>query len=270
MNWSHLILAGYAGALITILVGLVRKKKWIGKGGAIVLTLLAIVLWNIGDIYYLRKSNVENNVNKLDVILQNVPTYKVIEEYDSQAYSYLREQMVSMIKDKKDEQEFIDTIQPKILEIQRKQLKFAPDDQVVALMKMNMEQVKAIQKVSNENCYRFLFPGVQGGINPVKILSHDILTRRLNTDAEMMRSSYGPNRHTVTSEEKNNAQKDVQLVVQKLMLKYGDDTAILDDPRKGLGKEKVACDLMQDMWNSVISMPEKKAAGIIRMIITPE
>ncbi|MDM3145926.1 hypothetical protein OGW19_13400 [Citrobacter sp. Cf124] len=31
MNWAHVLLAGYIGAVIAIVVGMFRKKGWLGK-----------------------------------------------------------------------------------------------------------------------------------------------------------------------------------------------------------------------------------------------
>ena len=53
MNWTHVILAGYVGAVIAIVVGVFRKKGWIGKTSAVVIALLAIAVWNIIDVKYL-------------------------------------------------------------------------------------------------------------------------------------------------------------------------------------------------------------------------
>lgn len=37
MNWAHVLLAGYIGVVIAIIIGVFRKKDWIGKvaGGVI-------------------------------------------------------------------------------------------------------------------------------------------------------------------------------------------------------------------------------------------
>jgi hypothetical protein len=67
-------------------------------------------------------------------------------------------------------------------------LQNAPDENVIAYMQINMEQTAAIQKVSDDNCFRFLFPAVKGGINPAKILPGDFLMKRMNIDAAMMRA----------------------------------------------------------------------------------
>lgn len=270
MNWLHIYLAGCAAVVITVVVGLIRKNNWISRGGAVVLTLAAIVIWNVADFYYIRNLSDQESARKLDTAIKSMPTYKLIEVHEPQVLVQIRTQVLAMIKEGKSEQQVIDVIQPQVLAIQRQRLQFASDALVVAVMQVNMEQTAAVQTVSDDACYRFLYPEVKGGINSVKMLSHDMLMKRVNTDVAMMQSSYGPNKHTVTNEELLNAKKDIQSVVQELMPKYGEDFAIMGDPRRGLGKEKIACEMVQDVWNNVIKLPENKAAGIIRMALAME
>lgn len=270
MNWTHVLLAAYAGAVISVVVGLIRKKNWIGRGGAIVLTIAAIAIWNVIDIHYLRNSAAQTSAQKLDAAMQSLPTYKVLSEQEPQAMEEIRSQVLTMIKEGKTEQQVIDFIQPQVAIIQRKRLQFAPDDMVIAVMKISMEQTAAVQKISDDDCYRFLFPEVKGGINPAKILPHEMLMKRINTDVSMMRSAYGIDKHNVTDEERQNAQKNVQSIMQSLIPKYGQDLSILSAPHNGLGKEKIACELVQDLWNNVMQLPAKEAAGVIRMAMSPE
>lgn len=44
----------------------------------------------------------------------------------------------------------------------------------------------------------------------------------------------------------------------------------MPDPHKGVGKEKVACNIVQDLWNNVLTLPKDQAAGIIRMVLASE
>ncbi|SQA99299.1 Uncharacterised protein [Cedecea neteri] len=53
MNWTHVIIAGYVGAVIAAAVAVFRKKGWVGKAGAAVIALVAIMAWNIFDVKYL-------------------------------------------------------------------------------------------------------------------------------------------------------------------------------------------------------------------------
>lgn len=137
-------------------------------------------------------------------------------------------------------------------------------------MQVNIEQISAVQKFGNDACYRYLYPEVKGGVNAAKIISKDILTKRMNADVAMMRSAWGPDKHLITDDERQSAQRNLREVIQKMIPKYGQDLEILDDPRKGLGKEKVACDMVIDLWNNILSLPKSQAAGIIRMVMAAE
>jgi hypothetical protein len=41
------------------------------------------------------------------------------------------------------------------------------------------------------------------------------------------------------------------------------------DPSKGVGKEKVACEMVQDLWSQVLKLPTARAAGVIRLCSQP-
>lgn len=53
MNWAHVLLAGYIGAVIAIVVGMFRKKGWLGKVSGAVVFVVAIIAWNLFDVHYL-------------------------------------------------------------------------------------------------------------------------------------------------------------------------------------------------------------------------
>jgi hypothetical protein len=55
-------------------------------------------------------------------------------------------------------------------------------------MKVNMEQTAAIQKVSDDACFRFIYPAVKGGVNPMRVLDKPMMARRMQADADMMRA----------------------------------------------------------------------------------
>nr|WP_318383192.1 topoisomerase II [uncultured Enterobacter sp.] len=201
---------------------------------------------------------------KFDAALSTMPSFQVLKEQEPQFWAQLRTRAIAMEKEGKTEQQIIDTVQPEILGIQMARLQTAPDDQVVLYMKVNMEQTAAVQKVSDDDCFRFLFPAVKGGINPMRILPREMLQYRMSVDANMMRAAYGASKHTVTPQERAKAQQDLQPVVGKLVQKYGADIEMLSDPHKGVGKEKMACDMIEDLWNTVLTLPEADAAGIVR------
>lgn len=274
MNWTHVILAGYVGAILAIVIGLFRKKGWVGKVSGAVIFIVAIVAWNLFDVHYLipreKAATGQSEEQQFNEAMTTLPTMQVLKEQEPELWNRIRDQAVQMRKEGKSEQQLIDTVQPQILQIQMARLQNAPDDNVINYMKINLEQIAAVQKKGDDACFRFLFPAVKGGINPMRMISPEIIKRRMDSDVAMMRSAYGPNKHTVTDAEKQQALQDLRNVVPTLAQRYGDDLQIMAEPQKGIGKEKIACNLVQDMWTEVLTLPAANAAGVIRLSVSPE
>ncbi len=235
-------------------------KKGLRIAIAVVLGMVAA-----GWIY---RDKAPNTEQQLDTALSSMPVWQVIKEQEPEFRKKVQDEMLALQKAGKNEQQIIDTVQPKILHLQMARLQNAPDVNVVEYMKINMEQTAAMQKVSDDSCYRFLYPEVKGGVNPMRLLDKDLMQRRMQADVDMMRAAVGPDKHTVTPQEIQQAETDVVPIIQKLTGKYGDDIELLQMPQKGKGKEKQSCDLVQDLWNNVLALPEPNAAGLIRYAVS--
>ncbi|MDV5237771.1 topoisomerase II [Leclercia adecarboxylata] len=235
-------------------------KKGLRIAIAVVLGMVAA-----GWIY---RDKAPNTEQQLDTALSSMPVWQVIKEQEPEFRKKVQDEMLALQKAGKNEQQIIDTVQPKILHLQMARLQNAPDANVVEYMKINMEQTAAMQKVSDDSCYRYLYPEVKGGVNPMRLLDKDLMQRRMQADVDMMRAAVGPDKHTVTPQEIQQAETDVVPIIQKLTGKYGDDIELLQMPQKGKGKEKQSCDLVQDLWNNVLALPEPNAAGLIRYAVS--
>jgi len=224
----------------------------------------AVAFW----VYYDKQRLQNTPEHRLDTTLNAMPSWQVLKEQDPRFVTRIREQILTMQKAGDSEQDIIDVVQPQILSLQMSRLQYAPDANAVAYMKINMEQTAAIQKVSDDACFRFLFPGVKGGINPMRVLDKDMMQRRMQADAEMMRAGWSNDRHTVTPEEHAAAVEDVRPIMQELTVQYGKDIQLLVMPENAVGKEKLTCEMVQAMWGKVLKLPEQKAARVIRMAVT--
>ncbi|MHB9329297.1 topoisomerase II [Kluyvera intermedia] len=273
MNWTSVLLSALVAGLAAALTQYLRRKGKIGGITSAVIIAVVILVWNVGYRQYIAPWLQNSGESQMDVAfraISSMPTYQVLREQEPQLLETIRTTAKNMEKEGKTPQQIIDYIQPQIIGVQMMRLQNAPDENVIAYMQINMEQTAAIQKVSDDNCFRFLFPAVKGGINPAKILPGDFLMKRMNIDAAMMRAAYGVNRHTVTDKERQDAQQHLQPIIAVLVKKYGQDIEIMPDPRKGVGKEKVTCDMVQDLWSNVLTLPQDQAAGMIRLIMAPE
>lgn len=273
MNWTSILLSAFVAGLAAALTQYLRRKGKIGGITSAVIIFVAILAWGYGYRNYLEpylQNRGESQMDEAFRAISSMPTYQVLREQEPQLLETIRSTAKQMEKEGKTPQQIIDYVQPQILGVQMARLQNAPDENVLAYMQINMEQTVAIQKVSDDNCFRFLFPAVKGGINPATILPRDFLMKRMNVDAAMMRSAYGANRHTVTDKERQDAQQHLQPVIAVLVKKYGQDIEIMPDPRKGIGKENVTCNIVQDLWRNVMALPQDQAAGIVRFILAAE
>ena len=237
------------------------KKTWIGTV-VVVVVAAAVAFWVFFD------KQQQSAEQQLNATLNEMPAWQVIKEQEPVLHQRILDQIAALQKAGEPEQQIIDTIQPQILHLQMGRLQNAPDASVVNYMTINMEQTAAIQKVSDDACFRFLYPAVKGGINPMRMLDKEMMSRRMQADADMMRAAYGKNHHTVTQAERETAVADVRPIMKDLADKYGEDIQLLQMPEKAVGKEKLSCDMVQEMWAKVLKLPEPKAAGVIRLAVS--
>ncbi|HDS6850651.1 MULTISPECIES: topoisomerase II [unclassified Enterobacter] len=237
------------------------KKTWIGTV-VVVVVAAAVAFWVFFD------KQQQSAEQQLNATLNEMPAWQVIKEQEPVLHQRILDQIAALQKAGEPEQQIIDTIQPQILHLQMRRLQNAPDASVVNYMTINMEQTAAIQKVSDDACFRFLYPAVKGGINPMRMLDKEMMSRRMQADADMMRAAYGKNHHTVTQAERETAVADVRPIMKDLADKYGEDIQLLQMPEKAVGKEKLSCDMVQEMWAKVLKLPEQKAAGVIRLAVS--
>lgn len=274
MNWAHVLLAGYIGAVLVTVIGVCRKKGWVGKVSGAVIFVVAIIGWNLFDVHYLLpRQNPDyglTETQKFEKAMLAMPVYQVMKEQEPALWKSLLSQAAQMKEAGKSEQQIIDAIQPQVLQLQMARLQQAPDDSVIEYMKINLEQIAAVANVGDDECFRFLFPAAKGGINPVHLISHELMNRRMESDMRMMRAAYGTGKHTVTAEEKQLALQDLHAISPGLVQRYGPDIQIMSDPAKGIGKEKVACEMVRDLWSQVLKLPTARAAGVIRLMLSAE
>ncbi|WP_427037634.1 topoisomerase II [Enterobacter hormaechei] len=223
----------------------------------VVIAAAAVAFW----VFFDRQRAPER---QMDNVLNEMPAWQVIKEQEPALHQRILDQMAALQKAGEPEQQIIDTIQPQILHLQMTRLQNAPDANVVNYMTINMEQTAAIQKVSDDACFRFLYPMVKGGINPMRMLDKDLMARRMQADADMMRAAYGK----MTQAEREAAVEDVRPIMKQLADQYGEDIQLLQMPEKAAGKEKLSCDMVQEMWAKVLALPEQKAAGVIRLAVS--
>jgi hypothetical protein len=174
----------YIGAVIAIVVGMFRKKGWLGKVSGAVVFVVAIIAWNLFDALPdpTRKPDYGlTDAQKFENAMLSMPVYQVLKEQEPALWQNILTQATQLKEAGKSEQQIIDAIQPQILQVQMARLQQAPDANVIEYMKINLEQIAAVAKVGNDECFRFCSGG-ERRINPVRIIPRELMNRRMASD----------------------------------------------------------------------------------------
>lgn len=273
MNWLYVILVIYIVIALAIALALVRKKRW---PWAPLVLAAAFVCWKALDVPRFLPAGsggeVQSEEAAFDVEVSHQPVLQVIREQEPQLFARLRKQALVLEQEGRSGEQIVNALQPQIAALQIRRLQSAPDASVISYMQANMRQTALMQKESDDACFRFLFPAVRGGVNARDILPAEVITERMQLDAQMMRAAVGPDSHTMTDEEHSQAQKDFLPVLQALVNKYGRDVELISKPQQAqsLQQEGKVCNIVQSLWRRVLALPAPKAASIIRLSVALE
>lgn len=273
MNWLYVTLVSYALIALIIALALLRKKRLLL---ALLTLVVAAVLWPLLDVPRFlppgRTGEEQGVTAEFDEQVARHPVLQVVREQEPELFARLRKQAQSLARQGRSGEQVIAALQPQLAAIQIQRLQNAPDASVISYMKANMQQTALMQKESDDACFRFLFPGVRGGVDAGAILPAQMTAQRLEVDAEMMRAAVGPQRHTVTEQERAQAKKDFLPVLQALVNEYGRDVELISKPQQAqsLQQEGRVCNIVQTLWRRVLALPASKAASIIRLSVALE
>ncbi|AFJ48553.1 hypothetical protein [Shimwellia blattae] len=253
-----------SGLVLLLMVYILVRKRPAGiRFSALAITLVVVV----GGAVMLHRPQPQNDVAPAVVGAESpdtTPLYQAIRQHEPAVWLQLQRQIDAMHQGGQEEQARIDALQQQVLRISVQRLQLAPDTETVNYMRANMAQTAQLQKLGAETCFRFLYPEVRGGINPVQLLTREQIAQRMDADVAMYNASFGPRQHQVTPGEREQAHRDIQPIVRNMMAQYGEDFALLAEPHKASGKEMAMCNMVQDLWRQVFALPEKNAAGVIR------
>lgn len=118
--------------------------------------------------------------------------------------------------------------------------------------------------------FSLLFPAVKGGINPVRIIPRELMNRRMASDMSMMHAAYGPKNIRLRRKKNSWRFRICNPSVRGWYSALDRISKSWPIRSKGVGKEKVVCEMVQDLWSQVLKLPTARAAGVIRLMLSAE
>lgn len=263
---SHAILTSLFSALVWLVAvaGLRRLTK--------MTPVLAILLFSIplllGNLYYYGLVIPERQQQaKMDAAadhLSRLPIWRTVKEQQSALYQHAEEQMLDSMRAGVPQQQAIDRLRPLVTDLLNQRINVSRDEDLIGYMQVSLEQMKQIRQRGAGQCFRFLFPQVKGGVNVSELLPASLMDRESEAIDVLLRNS-SIVEHPVDLK-KGRAQ--LQAVVQGLYAHWGSDLQTLNTPAEAGVSEAKLCDMTIDLYQSVLALPDKDSANVLRIIIS--
>ncbi|MCW2481082.1 hypothetical protein [Candidatus Symbiopectobacterium sp. NZEC135] len=269
MNWQHVFFSAAVALVAASVLALMRKKQWIGKTTGVVIFVAVIIGWNVIDTAYLMPNKSRSlELQYAEASMAKLPIFQTIKQYAPDTYQTLKEKVVDAKAEGKDLQQAIDLVQADSSAFLLSRLYSAPDDKVITTLKVMLEQGENIQQQSDEACFKFFFPFVSGGVNPLTLNSTELIQRRMRADSELVAASYTSPRAADKPREDAAAAQAIQPVIQRLYGQYGADLQMIADPAAKQVDRKKVCDITLQLYRHILALPPQQAAAVIRSVLT--
>ncbi|MEA9390072.1 hypothetical protein SJI19_05820 [Acerihabitans sp. TG2] len=268
MDCGQIIISGAVGMAAWFFLTKINAKWHIGKVTVSILTLVAIALWNTIAVDYLFSNNNKKEMRNFEQAMADIPMYQTIKKYEPTLYSSMLESAVSLKKNGSSRQQIIDMLQLKHASILLARIRYATDDTLIEHVAVNLQQIQKLYVQKEQKCFKYLFPQLDGGIDPVQLLPLNIMQRRMAVDNALIIASYETPRTINTQQDDAMAQHELSLIFQQMLLLYGQDITMLDAPADPNSDREKICEMTIDLYQRVLKLPAKQSSSVLRTMLT--
>jgi hypothetical protein len=195
--------------------------------------------------------------------LLNEPFFVTLRDYEPKIYGKWVSELRLGLQQGRSHAELRNKIFPLAVSIYRQRLPYASDSVVRSVTMLLLEQMKSLYSNDPTLCYDYLFSEVSPEFDPARYFSPELIKKEYSTMAEVIRS---------TATKRNRPPKEAQIqdrlekVIARLTPRYGADVSMLADPQQGKGDKAKMCRLTYDMYNTILSLPERESGPLLRFL----
>lgn len=263
---SHAILASLFSALVwLVIIGGLRQRQKLRPVAAILLFVLPLLA---GNVYYFGWVNPEQQkqaaIDASAARLATLPVWRTVKVQQPALYQQAYDELITHLRAGMPPQQAIDSLRPLVADLLNQRINAARDEDLVDYMQASLEQMKQIRQHSTGQCFRFLFPQVKGGVNVSELLPKAVTDRELQSMDVLLQHSRGAEQ----SVDLKQGRVQLQNVVRGLYDRWGSDLQTLNTPAEPGVDEGKLCDMTIDLYQSVLALPGKDSANVLRIIIS--
>lgn len=267
MDFISVGFAAASGALAGGISALIFSKSK-SKSKSIATTAVTVILFfvfNAISEQYISPALFPNKIeNDIASALEQIPVYSSIKKYEPETYNSMIETYIDATRKSLSKQKTIDLMRSKLRTVVISRLKDASDEAIVTYMGVIVEEIKELETMRNDLCFKYLFPEVAGGINAYKIFSSSMQQKDLAALDEIIKTS-NTERPVPTEGE---IMPLLQPIFASLYEKYGDDVAMLDNPKGDNVDRLKICSITKDLYIQLLELPKEQSAITLRWMFS--
>lgn len=263
---SHAILASLFSALVwLVVVGAFFKRKKMATAVAILLFSVPLLVGNLYYYNWVRPAHEKQaQIDAAAAHLAQLPVWRTVKEQQPLLYQHAHDQLIDNLQAGMPEQQAIEQLRPLVAELLNQRINAARDQDLIDYMQVSLEQMKQIRQLGPEQCFRFLFPQVKGGVDVSKLVPKILAERELQTMDVLLKHSSGVEQHVDLKQ----GRVQLQAVVRQMYQRWGSDLQTLNTPAEAGINEAKLCDMTIDLYQSVLALTGKDSANVLRIIIS--
>lgn len=248
-------------ALIIVLV----KRRKLGKVAGAALLILPLMA---GNLYYYRvvvpQQQQTLRAAMAGQALATKPVWRTVRVQQPTLYLQASDELQRSLKAGVAEQQAFDQLRPLAADLLNRRVNSATDADLIRYMTVSLQEMTLLRQKDPDLCFRFLFPQIHGGINLGEHLPRKVVDEEMQAMDTLLVNSLGPERTADTQ----NGRSHLQTVVHKLYDTWGSDLQNLNSPAEPGVNEGQLCDMTVDLYRSVLALPDKDAASVLRIILS--
>jgi hypothetical protein len=191
------------------------------------------------------------------------PVYQVLKMHEPETYAKLLDEYRRAARDKSRLDIFTSIANSEISAAATRRVAHASQDALLALMNDMLGNMKRLQKQAGDQCFRYLFPQIDGPADTSRALDAAAQRHTLDLMAEVIRTAAeNPAALPAAAE----AQEKLQPVIEAVSAQFGADTQLMSHPEApGADRTKI-CDITIALNERVLQLPPADATAVLRTL----
>ncbi|WP_241624185.1 hypothetical protein [Rosenbergiella epipactidis] len=230
-------------------------------------TLIVIIIIILGAIGYRlhSRSTDSHQLAQQQALAQfaALPGYRLLKQQEPQLWHEVRESFLHSLAAGHSQQQAIGEVRGQLTELVNLRIVKADDRAVTNYITVAVQEMQALNTVSAESCYRFLYPQVSGGVNIGTLLSSQMNQADQQALEQLFLHSLGSDR-TRDIKAAHNALNEV---VKRLYPHWGNQLQQLNQPEDLATDHQKLCVMSIDLYRTILKLPQPEAANLIRQMV---